>query len=131
MIILDTHALIWWFNNDPQLSASAKRAIETEQKSGLIGISSFSCWEIALLVSRGKICLPDDIRVWLSAIETLSNVRFIPVDNEIGVASVYLPGGLNNDPADRIIVATAMVSRAPIVTTDARIRAYPHVQTIW
>jgi len=131
MILLDTHSLIWWFDNDPRLSTSAKRTIDTEQQTGLIGISSFSCWEIALLVSRRKIYLTNEIRAWLGAIAAISRVRFIPVDNNIAVASIYLPGKLNKDPADRIIVATAMQLNIPIVTTDARIRAYPHVQTIW
>jgi PIN domain nuclease of toxin-antitoxin system len=131
MILLDTHALVWWANFDPQLSASATQAIENELQSGLIAISSFSCWEIALLVSRGRIRLSDEIRVWLARLETMNPVRFIPVDNNIAVSSIYLPSGLNNDPADRIIVATAMQLNIPIVTTDAHIRAYPHVQTIW
>jgi PIN domain nuclease of toxin-antitoxin system len=55
MILLDTHALIWWADIDPQLSSDAQQAIAKEQKTGLIGVSSFSCWEIALLVSRGKV----------------------------------------------------------------------------
>ncbi|MTV38854.1 type II toxin-antitoxin system VapC family toxin [Duganella radicis] len=131
MILLDTHTLIWWFDNDPRLSVAAKRVIETELQTGLIGISSFSCWEVALLVSRRKIRLSDEIRAWLGALEALNPVRFIPVDNNIAVTSIYLPLGLNNDPADRIIVATAMQLNIPIVTTDAQIRAYPHVQTIW
>jgi PIN domain nuclease of toxin-antitoxin system len=131
MILLDTHAFIWWANFDPRLSANAMWAIETELQSGLVGISSFSCWEIALLVSRGRIHLSDEIRVWLARIESMRPVRFIPVDNNIAVSSIYLPAGLNNDPADRIIVATAMLLNVPLVTTDARMRAYPHVQTIW
>ncbi|WP_371867867.1 PIN domain-containing protein [Duganella levis] len=73
----------------------------------------------------------DEIRAWLAAVEAINRVCFIPVDSNIAVTSIYLPGSLNNDPADRIIVATAMLLHAPIVTTDARIRAYPHVQTIW
>lgn len=131
MILLDTHSLIWWFDNDPRLSTSAKRTIDTEQQTGLIGISSFSCWEIALLASRRKIYLTNEIRAWPGAITAISRVRFIPVDNNIAVASIYLPGKLNKDPADRIIVATAMQLNIPIVTTDARTRAYPYVQPIW
>jgi PIN domain nuclease of toxin-antitoxin system len=82
-------------------------------------------------VSRGKVRLSEEIRTWLAAIQVLRHVHFIPVDNNIAVTSIYLPGRLNNDPADRIIVATAMLLNVPIVTKDAQIKAYPHVQTIW
>lgn len=131
MILLDTHSLVWWVEFNPRLSASARQAIEREKRSGRIGVSSFTCWEIALLVARNKLCLSNDIRTWLAAVEALSCVSFIPVDNNVALTSVYLPTGLNNDPADRIIVATAMLLNVPIVTTDACMRAYPHVQTIW
>ncbi|TFW23417.1 type II toxin-antitoxin system VapC family toxin [Duganella callida] len=131
MILLDTHALVWWVEFSPRLSNTARQAIATERQSGRIGISAFSCWQIALLVSRGKLSISNEINTWLAAIEALNRICFIPVDHAIAVRSVYLPAGLHDDPADRIIVATAMMKNIPIVTVDTRIRAYPHVQTIW
>ena len=53
------------------------------------------------------------------------------VDNEIAVKSVELPGEFHKDPADRLIVATARKMAAPLVTADDKIRAYPHVRTLW
>jgi PIN domain nuclease of toxin-antitoxin system len=53
------------------------------------------------------------------------------VDNAIAIRSVRLPGPFHNDPADRIIVATALAPGAPVVSGDARILKYPHVRAIW
>jgi len=58
-------------------------------------------------------------------------VKFIPVDNSVAVKSVNLPQPLHSDPADRIIIATAISSGVPLVTRDEKILNYPHVQTIW
>ena len=58
-------------------------------------------------------------------------VRIVPVDNPIAVKSVFLPPPLHNDPADRIIVATALILGATLVTRDDRLRQYLHLQTLW
>ena len=72
-----------------------------------------------------------DISAWLSLVEEIGEVRFIPVDNAIAVDAVALPGEFHKDPADRLIVATARKLGAPIVTADEKIRNYAHVRTIW
>ena len=131
MILLDTHALLWWYQGSPRLSLAAKAAIEKSRRISRVGIPAFSCWEIALLNAHGRITLSDELHVWMTTIQKLRRVSFIPVDREIAVASVELPGQFHKDPADRIIVATAMVRNIPLVTIDQKIRAYPHLQTIW
>lgn len=131
MILLDTHALIWWFEGSPRLSLAAKAAIENARRLSRVTISSLSCWEIALLNAHGRIDLSAELHDWITAIEKLRRVRFIPVNNDIAIASVALPGQFHKDPADRIIVATAITMNIPLVTVDQKIRAYPHVQTIW
>ncbi len=90
-----------------------------------------TAWEIAMLVDRGRLTLSMDVTAWLAVVEAIEAVRFVPIDNEIGVKSVELPGEFHRDPADRIIVATARKLGVPIVTADEKIRAYPHVRTIW
>lgn len=132
MIILDTHALLWWASGDTgQLSAVAAQAIEAELNGGQIRVSSISAWELAMLVAKGRIALSMDIGEWLSVVSQIEAVSFMPVDNEIAVKSVELPGEFHKDPADRIIVATARKLAAPLVTADDKIRGYPHVRTIW
>jgi PIN domain nuclease of toxin-antitoxin system len=68
---------------------------------------------------------------WLATVASVESVRFVPMDNEIALESVALPGEFHKDPAHRIIVATARSLAAPLVTADEQIRAYPHVATIW
>jgi PIN domain nuclease of toxin-antitoxin system len=131
MIMLDTHTLVWWRNSSAKLSHSAKAAIAQEAQRGNIVVSAFSFWEIAWLVEHSRLILPLNLARWRAAVEALDHMHFVPVDNQIAVASVQLPAGLHKDPADRIIVATAMLLNIPIVTADQKMHAYPHVQTIW
>ena len=132
MIMLDTHTILWWVNGDhAKLSTSAAEAIAAEYREGVMLVSSITAWEIAHLVNRGRIALASDIGAWLAVLEAVPTIAFVPVDNEIGVKSVELPGVFHKDPADRIIVATARKYAVPIVTADVKIRGYPHVATIW
>lgn len=132
MIVLDTHTLLWWASGDkPRLSATALRAIEAEMSGGQLVVSSISAWELAMLVAKGRVALSMDVGAWLCVVGQIEAVRFAQVDNEIAVKSTELPGEFHQDPADRIIVATARTLAAPLVTADDEIRAYPHVRTLW
>ena len=132
MIVLDTHALVWWVTGaKTQLSKAASKLIDAELKSGEIIVSSISAWEISMLIERGRLALSKDVAEWLALVGQIEGLRFAPVDNDIGVASTRLPGDFHNDPADRIIVATARKFSAALVTADEKIRAYPHVKTVW
>ena len=132
MIVLDTHALIWWASgNKEELSVAALQAIESELDGGQIFVSSISAWELAMLVAKGRLALSMDVAEWLSHVGSIDAVSFIPVDNELAVKSTELPGEFHKDPADRLIVATARKFAAPLVTADEKIRAYQHVRTIW
>ncbi len=131
MIVLDTHTLVWWVADDPMLSKAAKAAIEKEQPDGNIIVSSISAWEISMLVARGRLVLSMDVDSWLSTVAQVDAVRFLPLEVDVATKSVVLPGEFHNDPADRMIVATARKLAVPLVTKDEKIRAYPHVKTIW
>lgn len=132
MIVLDTHALVWWTTVDPALSQIARAAIEDELRSdGAILVSAITAWEIAMLVKHGRLALTMAVDTWLETVATIPCVRFISVDTRIAMQAVELPGEFHKDPADRMIVATAREHAAPLVTADLKIRAYPHVHTIW
>lgn len=132
MILLDTHALVWWVNGDTdRLSAAAIRAIEGEMDGGRILLSSISAWEVAMLVSKGRLGLSRTVAAWLALVGEIEAVHFVPLDNEIAVASTELPGDFHRDSADRIIVATGRRFAVPVVTADERIHDYPHIRTIW
>lgn len=132
MIVLDTHAFVWWVNGQiSELSRRAQLAIEGERSGGELVVSSISVWEIALLATRRRFALNMDAAAWVRTAEQIQGLRFVPVDNAIALSSVNLPGTLHGDPADRIIVATARTLDVPLVTKDERLRAYGHVRTIW
>lgn len=131
MIVLDTHVWIWWVSSPACLSETAKRTIDEAVTEKNIFISSISAWEVAILVSRGRLELTMSAADWVAASESLAFFNFVPVNNSIAVKSAQLPGALHNDPADRIIIATAVSLGAVLVTKDEKIRNYPHVETAW
>jgi len=133
LIVLDTHALLWWLNGDSSLSSAAHSAIQKEldDEEGLIIVSSISAWEIAMLVNKGRLALTMDVEEWLEVAADIEGLRFEPVDNEVAVLSTRLPGDFHKDPADRMIVALARHVNAPLVTADEKIRSYKHVHAIW
>lgn len=131
MIVLDTHALIWWVNGDAQLSAPAKAAIEGAQQGGRVLVSAISIWEIAMLVERGRIALAMDLDQWLSAVQDLDGVAVMPVSAQVAMQSANLPGEFHKDPADRMIVALTRELNAPVITADQKIQRYAHVRWVW
>ena len=132
MIVLDTHVLVWWVANDSQLSARARKALAAEQRrSGQILVSAITAWEIAMLIRKGRLQLTMELHDWLAAVESLEAVRLVDVSARLAVQSVQLPGEFHNDPADRMIVALARETGAPLLTADDKIHSYPHVRSIW
>ena len=133
MIVLDTHALVWWVSDNDQLSSKAVKAIkkELDDEVGEIIVSSISTWEIALLVEKKRLKLTMDVDEWIQTISMIDKVRFIPVDNQIAIQSVRLPGEFHPDPADRLITALARHLSAALITSDRKIRNYQYVKTVW
>lgn len=133
MIVLDTHALVWWVNGDDRLSARARELIEQSVASTnrRVLVSAISAWEIAMLVERGRVALAMDLDEWLLAVESLEGVALVPLSAQVAVQSATLPGEFHKDPADRIIVALAREQNAVLVTADEKIQRYPHVRWAW
>jgi len=94
-------------------------------------ISTITAWEIALLVEKGRLALTLDVKDRIDTVTAIEGVRFVPVDNEVAIQSVRLPGDFHPDPADRMIVALARRLSAALITSDSKILAYKQVKTIW
>ncbi len=94
-------------------------------------ISSISVWEVFMLARRGRLALRTDVYHWVRQCELSAKIRFVPVDNEVARISVQLAEPDLEDPADRIIVATALASGAAVVSKDRKIRACEAVRTVW
>lgn len=131
MIVLDTHSWVWWVSDDSRLSAPAHDAITEAAAKSQLNLSAISAWEVALLVAKGRLELTIDVNDWIGHSEGLPFLRFIPVDHRLAVRSVQLEGYPHNDPADRIIIATALPIGASIITKDQKIQGYSAVETIW
>jgi len=131
VIVLDTHVWVWWVSGLEPLSPRAHRLMGEAVEQKAVSLSSISVWEVAQLVSRGRLELTMDVATWVAKSEAMPFLHFIPVDNAIALKSVQLPEPLHPDPADRIIIATALTLGYPLVTRDERIARSPHVRTIW
>ena len=131
LIVLDTHAWVWFISNPELLSERAKRYVDAAVEEKAVMISSISVWEVALLIAKKRLILTLELNDWIAKSEMLPFFKFIPVDNSVAIKSVNLPQPLHSDPADRIIIATAISLGAPIVTKDEKILNYSQVQTVW
>ena len=103
MVLLDTHALIWVVEGSERLGRRVSRLADKALVSDQLGVASISFWEIAMLVSRGRIALDPSVDQWRLRVLGLG-VQEIPLTGDIGIAAVHLVD-LHGDPADRIIVA--------------------------
>lgn len=139
MILLDTHALIWWADGDRQrLSATALEAIDQEIESasqpdgspGLL-VSAISCWEVAMLVQRGRLALSLDVERWLTLLVSHPAVRLVALEPAVAVAATRLPEPFHADPADRFLVTQARALAIALVSADSKIRSYGHVRSLW
>lgn len=131
MIVLDTHAWIWWISNPELLPRRTLSWIEKAINKNAVFISTISVWEVALLVEKKRLKLTMSIQDWILQNETLPYFQFIPVDNAVILQSIDLPGFLYKDPADRIIMATAILTNSFLITKDERIRNYSRIKTVW
>ena len=128
MILLDTHAWIWWASDPERLSKPAAHALRSAKA---VGISAISCWEVATLVAKCRIRLDRDPLEWIEQGLALPNVQLLPLTPAISVRSTQLGRMFHGDPCDRILVATALLESATLVTKDEQIRKYPAIQTVW
>lgn len=129
MIVLDTHVWVWWVHGDSRLLEAQQDAISASENDE-IGISIMSCWEVAKLVEYDRLSLPQSPRDWLAQALDYPGVTLLELTPDIVIESTALPGTFHRDPADQIIVATARTYNAPLVTSDSKILAYQHVETI-
>jgi PIN domain nuclease of toxin-antitoxin system len=129
VIVIDTHIWLWWVNGDPQLT-SAQRTVLSDHESTGIGVSAISCWEAAKLAQAGRVRFPRPIAEWMELALGYPGLQVLELTPRIALESTLLPGEFHRDPADQIIVATARVLNCPLVTSDAQILRYPHVERL-
>jgi PIN domain nuclease of toxin-antitoxin system len=129
VIVLDTHAWLWWMSEPAKLGARAREEVD---RTDQVGIATISAWEVATLVLRDRIELDRPLERWIA--HAMSNPRAVALNLTLNVA---LQAGLleqarfPGDPADRIVYASARSWSARLATRDERMRAFDPHGTIW
>jgi PIN domain nuclease of toxin-antitoxin system len=127
VIVLDTHAWIWWVDASPRLRPEVRERIDSDDD---VRVSAISLLEIATAVSLNRLVLRPSAERWLEVAQNVVSLRIEPLTASICLESVRLPGELHRDPADRLIVALARQTNAPLCTADSKLLGYPHVTCI-
>ena len=119
--LLDTHVLVWWLNDRRRLSAAQRDVVASADAGSPLLVSDISLWEVATLHSLGRIRLAIPLREWLEKATAPPLVRRQGISPAIAETVAALPDSFHRDPADRILVATARVLGATLLTQDRRI----------
>ncbi len=128
--LLDTHILLWWLGTATRLSAAQWKVIESAGPNEPLWVSEITLWEIATLHSLNRIELRLPLRDWLEKATAPPLVRRFGISPAVAAEVAALPDSFHRDPADRIIVATARVLGATLLTRDQRIRRAKLVPTL-
>jgi len=128
VIVLDTHAWLWWLSTPAKLGKRAARAID---KADRIGVPAISVWELAMKVEARKLKLDRAYEAWVDdALAEDPRVELLHLLPRIAIDASRLSWD-HGDPADRFIVATARAYDAPLVTADERIQESGLVRCVW
>jgi PIN domain nuclease of toxin-antitoxin system len=128
MILLDTHV---WVNYTAQrFDHLSKAALSRIEDTTEIGVSDISCWEVSMLVQKGRLKLNMDTMDWISDALLNPKIEIIPLTTEILVAAPELPN-FHKDPVDRIIATTCYLNFWSLITKDKHIREWGMIKTIW
>jgi PIN domain nuclease of toxin-antitoxin system len=120
--LLDTHAWIWWVEQDARLGARAIAVLDSLPADRRPFLCDISLWEVATLVELGRLQLDVPLDEWLEAAAHPRSVQLVPISARIAAEVARLPDTFHRDPVDRLVVATSRAQRIPVLTHDERIR---------
>ena len=122
MILLDTHVLLWLLSDDRRMGEQTREALDRSWASGESAVSAITFWEVAMLANKRRLSLSADLGAWRASLLDAGLVE-IGVDGAVGIRAGLLRD-LHGDPADRLIVATALQGHQ-LVTADRRLLEWP------
>ncbi|MEO6081381.1 MAG: type II toxin-antitoxin system VapC family toxin [Steroidobacteraceae bacterium] len=131
MILLDTHALVWWLDGSRKLPARTRRSCQQAARKRELATSAASILEVATLVRRNRLRFSMSFEEWLAEVKVLPELTIAAVTADIAAVAGSYGDSVHGDPADRLIIATAQLSDATLVTGDTAIRSMKLVRTIW
>jgi PIN domain nuclease of toxin-antitoxin system len=129
-VLLDTHIWWWWVNGDKRLSRAQQRQLKKVSPSSPALLSDISLWELSMMVSLRRIRLAMPLREWLEQAAAEPLVQRCGISPAVAAEVADLPETLHRDPADRILIATARVFDATLLTQDERIIESKLVRTL-
>lgn len=129
MILLDTHVIVWLASDPGKLSRKASDAIREASREGGTAISAITLWELAWLMTNGRLDISGTVEAFVEEIAARTAVR--PITAKVAVLANQFPPNYPGDPCDRLIGATALAEGMPLVTKDRNIRSSRQVKTIW
>jgi len=129
--LLDTHAWVWWNMRPEKLSARVRNLIGAQANYEELLLSAISLWEFSKLLEKERLAISINPEEWILMALEMPKLRLVPLSPAIAYRSTILPKPFHDDPADQILVASAREENAVILTSDERIRSYPHVQSLW
>ena len=119
--LLDTHIWIWWMLEDPRLPKARREALDSLPSNHRPFLADISLWEASLLLSKGRLVIEQDPESWLLLAASPAVVQLCPISPGIAAEMGRLPEEFHQDPADRLIVATARNKHLPLATMDRKI----------
>jgi PIN domain nuclease of toxin-antitoxin system len=131
MVVADTHIIIWNALAPEKLSKTARRAFDQANESDGIVFCDISLWEIAMLMEKKRLVIDIPFLEFIELVKLTVNYQFKSISPEIASLSSSLSSKVNGDPADRLIMATAINLEIPLITADKNLRDFPDVNTIF
>ena len=122
MLLLDTHVLVWLDEGNPRLGSTALIAINEALAAGQLAVATISFWEIAMLIEKQRLIMKTEIDVWRSDL-LQAGLQEVSLWGETAIRAAQLQS-FHGDPADRMIVATAIENGATLITADAKILSW-------
>ena len=126
-LLIDTHALLWWLNDEPSLSPAARKAMA--ESSNVLLVSAASAWEIATKVRLGKLPTAEELAADFQGFMLREGFTILDITANHATRAGLLPGP-HKDPFDRMLISQAQAESVPIITNERVFEAYG-VRRIW
>jgi PIN domain nuclease of toxin-antitoxin system len=123
-VLLDTCVLIWMGTQSADGEVARTILAQAQDAKAPVYLSPFSAWELAMLTAKGRLPSTSPVRHWFAQLASLPGIRLANLTPDILVSANELPWKVHNDPADRILIATARELGLRIVTRDRAILDY-------
>lgn len=122
MVLLDTHIWVWWLFADSRLTEEDRLALDQLAAAHDVAISAISIWEVQMLVTKNRISIHLPFEQWIREATRPDMVNVVPIDSNVGIALYNLPADFHGDPADKMIIASAISRGCSLVTADKAMR---------